>query len=117
MQQLAIDDSGCESAGHTGGSSVSGEAQAHAGLSPIQVADGDGKFYVATSLSQDEYKRVSVDFVPGALRICSGVLSRLVALPLDALVDQAVVHKSDNALTVSIPVKERRRSRHIIYVW
>ncbi|ALA58973.1 hypothetical protein [Nitrospira moscoviensis] len=86
-------------------------------LSAIRVIDGDGTFRLTAPLPPSQRREVTVDLAPGALRVRSGPVSRWVPLPPDALVDQAVVQTSEEALTVSMPVRERRAKRHLIYVW
>jgi len=60
---------------------------------------------------------VTVDISRGALRLQSGRVSRWVPVPEDALVDQAVIVRSDDTLTVTIPERERRSRRNIVHVW
>lgn len=88
----------------------------HDGLSVIRVSDGDGQFLLTAPLSGEPFD-VTVDIAPGALRLRSGRISRWVPLPVDALVDHAVIQHSDETLTVTIPERERRCRRHIIHVW
>lgn len=84
-------------------------------LCAIQAQDGDGQFRLTAALSGAA--QASIDLAPGALRIRSGSVSRWVPLPNDALPDQAVVRTTDESLTVFMPVRERRTSRHLVYVW
>jgi len=87
-------------------------------LSVIEVSDGDGKFVLTTAFSAaDAPPGVTVDIVPGALRLKSGRTSRWVPLPEDALLDQAVIEQSEQALTVTIPERNRRIRRNIVHVW
>ena len=86
-------------------------------LTAIRVSDGDGTFRLTAPLPPSQRSDVTVDLAPGALKVRSGSVSRWVPLPPDALVDQAVVQTSEDALTVSMPVRERRASRHLVYVW
>jgi len=87
-----------------------------AALSVIQVSEGDGEFILTAALSA-EPPTVTVDISRGALRLQSGRISRWVPVPEDALVDQAVIVRSDDTLTVTIPERERRSRRNIVHVW
>ena len=87
-----------------------------AGLSVIQVSEGEGEFILRAALTS-EPPGVTVDITHGALRLRSGRISRWVPLPEDALVDQAVIVRSEESLTVTIPERERRSRRNIVHVW
>ena len=86
-------------------------------LPAIQVVDGDGQFRLTAPLPPLPRPDVTVDLAPGALKISNGRVSRWVPLPPDALLDHAVVQTCEDSLTVSMPTKERRASRHLVYVW
>lgn len=86
-------------------------------LQAIQVTDGEGQFRLTAPLSATTRHDVAIDLAPGALRVRSGSVTRWVPLPPDALLDQAVVKASDESLTVFMPLRERRPSRHLVYVW
>jgi hypothetical protein len=85
-------------------------------LSVIQVSEGDGEFILRAALTS-ESPGVTVDIARGALGLRSGRISRWVPLPEDALVDQAVIVRSEESLTVTIPERERRSRRNIVHVW
>jgi hypothetical protein len=51
------------------------------------------------------------------LRLRCGRTCRWVPVPSDALVNEAVVQMMDGLLTVAIPVRERRKVRHVVHVW
>lgn len=86
------------------------------GLQTIHVTEGDGQFRLRVSISSEE-EPISVDLAPGALRLSNGLVSRWVPLPADAIPDRAVVQRAAGALTVCMPVKERRPRRNRAYVW
>ena len=86
-------------------------------LQAIQVTERDGQFRLTASRSATTGRDVAIDLAPGALRVRSGSVSRWVPLPADALPDQAVVEATGESLTVCMPLRERRPSRHLVYVW
>jgi len=113
-RDLQLDDPEDEEArapGHLGLVRVSPDPCA---LSVVQISDGDGKFVLTTA---DPPLGVTVDIAAGALRLKSGRTVRWLALPEDALVDQAVIERSEEALVVTIPERNRRSRRNIVHVW
>jgi hypothetical protein len=86
-------------------------------LPAVRVVDGDGQFRLTASLPPPPRPDVTVDLAAGALKISCGRVSRWVPLPPDALFDHAVVQTSEDSLTVSMPTRERRACRHLVYVW
>jgi hypothetical protein len=87
------------------------------GLTTIQVEEGQGQFRLTACLSKEEQAHVRVDMAPRALRICSGRVHRWVPLPEDVLAHEAVVLVCDGLLTVSMPMTERPKIRHVVHVW
>jgi hypothetical protein len=85
-------------------------------LSVVRISQGDGKF-VLTTAWPDPPLGITVDIAAGALRLKSGRTSRWLPLPHDALVDQAVIERSEEALVVTIPERNRRNRRNIVHVW
>ena len=85
-------------------------------LSVVRISQGDGKFVLTTALP-DPPLGITVDIAAGALRLKSGRTTRWLPLPHDALVDQAVIERSEEALMVTIPERNRRSRRNIVHVW
>jgi hypothetical protein len=87
------------------------------GLTVVQVREGEGRFLLTAFLTHEETARASVDLTRDALGLRAGRTTRWVAVPQDALVNEASVQISEGSLTVSIPLRERRKVRHVLHVW
>lgn len=87
------------------------------GLTTVRVTEDRGLFLLTAALSDEEFGCVQVDMAPDALLIRNGRVNRWVPVPSDALLDEAVVHMSHGLLTVSIPVQDREKIRHVVHVW
>lgn len=87
------------------------------GLTVVQVREGEGRFLLTAALADKETAEASVDLTRDALGLRVGRIVRWVAVPRDALVDEAVVHVSEGLLSVSIPLRGGRKLRHVLHVW
>jgi hypothetical protein len=87
------------------------------GLTVVQVREGEGRFLLTAALAATETAGASVDLTRDALGLRVGRIVRWVAVPRDALVDEAVVHVSEGLLSVSIPLRIGRKVRHVLHVW
>jgi hypothetical protein len=87
------------------------------GLTVVQVREGEGRFLLTAALADKETAGASVDLTRDALGLRVGRIVRWVAVPRDALVDEAVVHVSEGLLSVSIPLRVGRKVRHVLHVW
>jgi hypothetical protein len=87
------------------------------GLTVVQVREGEGRFLLRAVLTSQETARATVDLSRDALGLRVGSVVRWVAIPQDALVNEATVQISDGLLTVSMPLRVERKVRHVLHVW